>query len=56
MSTLIGSVVAGLFLPVSGVSLVIWILAFMYVAAAVISSMLRLPGVRALRYCSAIHT
>jgi MFS family permease len=49
MSTFIGPAVAGLFLPVLGVSGVIWIFAFMYVVAAVISYTLRIPGVRALR-------
>jgi hypothetical protein len=34
---------------VLGVSGVIWIFAFMYLVAAVISYTLRLPGVRALR-------
>jgi polyol permease family len=49
MSTFIGPAVAGLFLPVLGVSGVIWIFAFMYVVAAGISYTLRIPGVRALR-------
>jgi len=49
MSTFIGPAVAGLFLPMLGVSGVIWIFAFMYVVAAGISYTLRIPGVRALR-------
>ena len=49
MSTFIGPAIAGVFLPLLGVSGVIWIFAFMYVAAAVISYMLRIPGIRALR-------
>lgn len=49
MSTFIGPALAGIFLPILGVSGVIWIFACMYVLAAVVSSMLRLPGVRALR-------
>jgi polyol permease family len=49
MSTFIGPAIAGVFLPLLGVSGVIWIFAFMYLAAAVISSMLRVPGIRSLR-------
>jgi len=49
MSTWIGPAIAGLFLPLLGVSGVIWIFAFMYVVAAVISATLRIPGIRALR-------
>jgi len=49
MSTFIGPAVAGVFLPLLGVSGVIWIFAFMYLTAAVISYRLRIPGVRALR-------
>ena len=49
MSTWIGPAVAGLFLPLLGVSGVIWIFAFMYLAAAVISYTLRIPGVYPLR-------
>jgi hypothetical protein len=49
MSTFIGPAVAGVFLPLLGVSGVIWIFAFMYLTAAVISYTLRIPGVRALR-------
>lgn len=49
MSTFIGPAVAGLFLPLLGVSGVIWIFAFMYLAAAGISWTLHLQGVRALR-------
>ncbi len=48
-SAWLGPAVAGLFLPVLGVSGVIWIFAIMYLAAAAISSTLRLPGVRPLR-------
>jgi polyol permease family len=49
MSTWIGPAIAGIFLPILGVSGVIWIFAFMYLAAAVISYKLRLPGIRSLR-------
>ena len=49
MSTWIGPAIAGLFLPLLGVSGVIWIFAFMYLVAAVISATLRIPGIRALR-------
>jgi len=49
MSTWIGPAIAGVFLPILGVAGVIWIFAFMYLTAAVISFTLRLPGVRALR-------
>jgi polyol permease family len=49
MSTFIGPAVAGLFLPLLGVSGVIWIFAFMYLISAAISWTLYLPGVRALR-------
>ncbi len=49
MSTWIGPAIAGVFLPLLGVSGVIWIFAFMYLAAAVISYTLRLPGIRSLR-------
>jgi hypothetical protein len=49
MSTFIGPAIAGVFLPLLGVSGVIWIFAFMYLAAAVISYMLRVPGIRSLR-------
>jgi hypothetical protein len=49
LSTFIGLATAGLFLPVLGVSGVIWIFACMYLTAAVISYTLRIPGVRALR-------
>jgi len=49
MSTWIGPAIAGIFLPLMGVSGVIWIFAFLYVAAAMISYTLRIPGVRALR-------
>ncbi len=49
LSTFIGPAIAGVFLPLLGVSGVIWIFAFMYLMAAVISYTLRIPGVRALR-------
>jgi MFS family permease len=49
MSTWIGPAIAGVFLPLLGVSGVIWIFAFMYLTAAVISFTLRIPGVHALR-------
>jgi polyol permease family len=49
MSTFIGPVIAGVFLPLLGVSGVIWIFAFMYLTAAVISFTLHIPGIRALR-------
>jgi MFS family permease len=49
MSTWIGPAIAGVFLPLLGVSGVIWIFAFMYLVAAVISATLRIPGIRALR-------
>jgi polyol permease family len=49
MSTFIGPAIAGIFLPLLGVSGVIWIFAFMYLIAAVISYMLRLPGIQPLR-------
>ena len=49
LSTFIGPAIAGVFLPLLGVSGVIWIFAFMYLTAAVISYTLRIPGVRALR-------
>ena len=49
LSTFIGPAIAGVFLPLLGVSGVIWIFACMYLTAAVISYTLRIPGVRALR-------
>ena len=49
MSTFIGPAIAGVFLPLLGVSGVMWLFAIMYVVAAGISYTLRLPGVRALR-------
>jgi polyol permease family len=49
LSTFIGPAIAGVFLPLLGVSGVIWIFAFMYLTAAVISFTLRIHGVRALR-------
>ena len=49
MSTWIGPAIAGFFLPILGVSGVIWIFTFLYVCAAGISYTLRLPGMRPLR-------
>ncbi len=49
MSTWIGPAIAGLFLPWLGVSGVMWIFAFLYVGAAVVSFTLRVPGVWPLR-------
>ncbi len=49
MSTWIGPAIAGVFLPLLGVSGVIWIFAFLYLAAAVVSYTLRIPGVWPLR-------
>ncbi len=49
MSTWIGPAVAGVFLPVLGVSGVIWIFALMYLTAAAIGFTLRVPGVWSLR-------
>ena len=43
-STWIGPAIVGIFLPVVGVSGVIWIFALMYVLAAFISFTLRIPG------------
>ena len=48
-SILIGSAIAGDFLPLLGDSGVIWIFAFMYPTAAVTSCTSRIPGVRSLR-------
>jgi len=48
-STWLGPALAGVFLPLLGVSGVIWIFALLYVAAAIASSRLRLPGVAPLR-------
>lgn len=49
MSTWIGPAIAGLFLPLVGVSGIIWIFAFMYLVAAAIGFTLRVPGNRSLR-------
>jgi polyol permease family len=49
LSAFLGPAVAGVFLPLLGVSGVIWIFAFMYLTSAVISYFLRIPGIRALR-------
>jgi hypothetical protein len=49
MSTWIGPAVAGVFLPLLGVSGVIWIFTFMYLIAAAIGFTLRVPGVWSLR-------
>jgi hypothetical protein len=44
MITWNGPAMAGIFLPLLGVSGVIWIFAGMYIAAAAISFTLRIPG------------
>lgn len=49
MSTWIGPAIAGIFVPIVGVSGTMWIFAVTYLIAAVISYNLRLPGVRSLR-------
>jgi polyol permease family len=49
LSAFLGPAVAGVFLPLLGVSGVIWIFAVMYLTSAVISYFLRIPGIRALR-------
>ena len=49
LSMFLGPAVVGIFQPLVGISGVIWIFAFMYVISAVLSYMLKLPGVRALR-------
>jgi polyol permease family len=49
LSTFLGPAIAGIFLPLMGVSGVIWVFAFMYLLAAAVSYQLKLPGVRPLR-------
>lgn len=49
LRTFLGPAVAGVILPLMGVSGVIWIFALMYLASAVVSYQLKLPGVRPLR-------
>lgn len=49
LSTFTGPAIFGIFFPLVGVSGVIWIFAFMYVISAVLSYMLKIPGVHALR-------
>jgi MFS family permease len=49
LSTFLGPAIAGIFLPLLGVSGVIWIFAFMYLLSAAVSYQLKLPGVRPLR-------
>jgi polyol permease family len=49
LSAFVGPAIAGIFLPLVGVSGVIWIFAVLYLIAAAISFTLRIPGVRPLR-------
>jgi predicted MFS family arabinose efflux permease len=49
LSTFIGPAVAGVFLPLMGISGVIWIFAVMYLLAAAIGMMLKTPEIHALR-------
>jgi len=49
LSMFTGPAIVGIFQPIFGISGVIWIFAFMYLISAVLSYMLRIPGVRALR-------
>ncbi len=49
LSMFLGPAVVGIFQPLLGISGVIWIFALMYVIAAVLSYMLKIPGVRSLR-------
>ena len=49
LSMFLGPAVVGIFQPMLGISGVIWIFAFMYVIAAVLSYMLKIPGIRSLR-------
>jgi len=49
LSTFTGPAIFGIFFPIVGVSGVIWIFAGMYVVSAVLSYMLKVPGVRPLR-------
>jgi len=49
LSMFTGPAIVGIFQPMFGISGVIWIFALMYLVAAVLSYMLRIPGVRSLR-------
>jgi polyol permease family len=49
LSMFTGPAIVGIFQPIFGISGVIWIFAGMYVISAVLSYMLRIPGVRSLR-------
>jgi len=49
LSMFTGPAIVGIFQPMFGISGVIWIFALMYLIAAVLSYMLRIPGVRSLR-------
>ncbi|MDR3728098.1 MAG: MFS transporter [Terracidiphilus sp.] len=49
LSAFLGPALAGIFLPLMGVSGVIWIFAIMYLVSAVVSYQLKLPGVHPLR-------
>jgi polyol permease family len=49
LSMFTGPAIVGIFQPIFGISGVIWIFAFMYLVSAVLSYMLRIPGVRSLR-------
>jgi polyol permease family len=49
LSMFTGPAIVGIFQPIFGISGVIWIFASMYVISAVLSYMLRIPGVRSLR-------
>jgi MFS family permease len=49
LSTFLGPAIAGIFLPLLGVSGVIWIFAGLYLISALLSYQLKLPGVRPLR-------
>lgn len=49
LSMFAGPAIAGLIIPVMGVSGVIWVFAAMYVLSAVLSYMLKIPGVHPLR-------
>lgn len=49
LSMFTGPAIVGIFQPLVGIAGVIWIFAFMYVVSAVLSYMLKIPGVRSLR-------
>jgi polyol permease family len=49
LSMFTGPAIVGIFQPIFGISGVIWIFAAMYVLSAVLSYMLKIPGVRSLR-------